>query len=169
MSGPSEPGRPAADPPPRRGLPGDVVVGACILVFCAVAYAVTSTFDEAPAALAQNVQPARFPQLVLAVMAVLTLVVMARGFVLPEPRRDRVKAMVIASAAVMVGFVLAIDALGFFEATAVLCLVLPLLWGERRLYLLLPYAVGLPTALWLLFVQVLDVHFPRGLIAQLLA
>ena len=50
-------GRPAA-----FRLPRDFIVGACVLAFCAVAYAVTLTFKEAPAALAQNVQPATFPR-----------------------------------------------------------------------------------------------------------
>jgi hypothetical protein len=40
-----------------------------------------------------------------------------------------------------------------------LCLGLPVLWGERRWYAILPFAIGFPTAVYLLFAEVLEVHF----------
>ena len=167
MAAPSTTGRGAADAPSPPRLPRDAVVGAGVLVFCAVAFAVTLTFDQAPPALAQNVQPARFPQLVLGVMAGLAAIVTVRGFALPEAPLKPVKRMVFVSAAILVGFVVAIDLVGFFEAAMLLCLALPPVWGERRWRLVVPYALVLPAALWVLFVQVLDVFFEPGLIGRL--
>lgn len=151
--------------PPR--LPRDAVVGGCVLVFCAVAFAVTLTFDRAPAALAQNVQPARFPQLVLGVMAVLATLIVVRAFAVPDKPLKPVKRMVLVSASILLGFVVAVDVVGFFEAAMLLCLVLPPVWGERRWRLIVPYALALPAGLWVLFVQVLDVYFEPGLVAPL--
>ena len=74
-------------------LPSDLVVGACILLFCAAAYAVTLTFARAPAVVAQNVQPATFPRLVLGVIAVLTVAMMVFARGRPERRRRPVPAM----------------------------------------------------------------------------
>jgi putative tricarboxylic transport membrane protein len=140
-------------------LPSDLVVGGCILLFCAAAYGVTLTFARAPAVVAQNVQPATFPRLVLAVIAVLTVAMMmfARGR--PERRRRRVPAMTWLSAGIAVGFVLAFQWLGIVPAMMLLCLGLPVLWGERRWHLVIPFGLGFPLAVYLLFAEMLDVHF----------
>lgn len=148
-----------ADGHRQRRVPTDLVVGACILLFCAAAYAVTLTFDRAPAAVAQNVQPATFPRLVLGVIAVLTLAMMAGAWRAPARRRRPLPPMVALSAAIMIGFVLAFQWLGIVPAMVLLCLGLPVLWGERRAYLVLPFGLGFPLAVYLLFVEVLEVHF----------
>jgi putative tricarboxylic transport membrane protein len=140
-------------------LPSDLVVGASILLFCAAAYGVTLTFDRAPAIVAQNVQPAMFPRLVLGVIAVLTVIMMALARGRPERPRRRVPAMTWLSAGIAVGFVLAFQWLGIVPAMVLLCLGLPVLWGERRWHLVLPFGVGFPLAVYLLFAEMLDVHF----------
>lgn len=140
-------------------LPSDLIVGVCILLFCAAAYGVTLTFAKAPAVVAQNVQPATFPRLVLAVIAVLTAIMMVLARTRPGRRRRLVPAMTWLSAAVMVGFVLAFQWLGIVPAMVLLCLGLPVLWGERRWYLVVPFGLGFPLAVYLLFVEVLEVYF----------
>lgn len=140
-------------------LPSDLIVGACILLFCAAAYGVTLTFAKAPAVVAQNVQPATFPRLVLAVIAILTGVMMALARKNPARRRRSVALMVPLSAAVMVGFVLAFQWLGIVPAMVLLCLGLPVVWGERRWHLVLPFGLGFPLAVYFLFVEILEVHF----------
>jgi putative tricarboxylic transport membrane protein len=140
-------------------LPSDLAVGGCILLFCATAYGVTLTFDRAPAVVAQNVQPATFPRLVLGVIAVLTVAMMVFARGRPERPRRRVPSMTWLSAAVVVGFVLAFQWLGIMPAMVLLCLGLPVLWGERRWHLVLPFGVGFPLAVYFLFAQVLEVHF----------
>ena len=140
-------------------LPPDLIVGGCILLFCAAAYGVTLTFAKAPAVVAQNVQPATFPRLVLGVVAVLTVLMMALARRQPQRRRRRVPAMTWLSAAAMVGFVLAFQWLGIGPAMVLLCLGLPVLWGERRWHLVIPFGLGFPLAVYLLFVEVLEVHF----------
>jgi putative tricarboxylic transport membrane protein len=140
-------------------LRSDLVVGGCLLLFCAIAYAITLTFAEAPAVVAQNVQPATFPRLVIGVIAVLTIAMMLMGRGEPAKRRRSVAPMTWLSTAVMIAFVLAFQWLGILPAMILLCLGLPLLWGERRWHLILPFGVGFPLAIYLLFVEVLEVHF----------
>jgi putative tricarboxylic transport membrane protein len=141
------------------GLPSDLVVGGAILLFCAAAYAVTLTFDKAPAAVAQNVQPATFPRLVLGVIAVLTITMMVLAPGRPARRRSPVAAMTWLSAGIMVGFVLAFQWLGILPAMILLCLGLPVVWGERRWHVVLPFGLGFPLAVYFLFVEILEVHF----------
>ena len=43
---------------------------------------------------------------------------------------------------------------------------LPLLWGERRLKLLIPYVLLFPTLLYLLFSSGLQVHFLPGMLGN---
>jgi hypothetical protein len=146
-------------------LPRDVIVGACVLVFCGAAYAVTLTFEEAPAALAQNVQPATFPRLAISVIAVLSAVLMALSFRLPTKILKPLPATVPVSAAVMVGFVAAFGLLGFLPAMILLCVGLPLIWGERRWGLIAAYAMLFPAVIYGLFAVVLGVHFDPGPLA----
>lgn len=146
-------------------LPRDFIVGACVLAFCAVAYAVTLTFKEAPAALAQNVQPATFPRLVISVIAVFSVMLMALSFRLPAKVMKPVPLMVPVSAAVMIGFVAAFGLLGFLPAMILLCLGLPVIWGERRWALVVPFAILFPAAIYGLFAVVLGVHFEPGPLA----
>lgn len=151
-------GRAAGDTPAAR-IPRDAIAGAGVLLFCFVAYLVTLTFKEAPQALAQNVQPATFPRLVLGVMSVLATVIIVMSFRLPDKEAKPIHLMVWPSAAVMVGFVIAFDILGILPAMMLLCFGLPLLWGERRLYLIIPYAIIFPLVIYGLFAVALGVHF----------
>jgi len=150
--------RAAGDMPAVR-VPRDAIAGTGVLLFCLAAYLVTLTFKEAPQALAQNVQPATFPRLVLAVMTVLATVIIVMSFRLPDKQPKPIRLMVWPSAAVMVGFVIAFDILGILPAMMLLCFGLPILWGERRLYLIIPYAIIFPLAIYGLFAIVLRVHF----------
>ncbi|UCH75554.1 MAG: tripartite tricarboxylate transporter TctB family protein [Rhodospirillales bacterium] len=140
-------------------IPGDAIAGAAVLAFCFAAYLVTLTFREAPAAIAQNVQPATFPRMVLAVMAVLAGVIIFQSFRTADKKRKPLKPMVWFSALVMPGFVIAFYLLGILPAMTLLCLGLPVLWGERRFAIIVPYSIVFPVAIYLLFAVVLKVHF----------
>jgi putative tricarboxylic transport membrane protein len=140
-------------------LPADLIVGGCILLFCAAAYGVTLTFDRAPAVVAQNVQPATFPRLVIGVIAVLTVIMMVLGRGAPDRPWRRVPVMTWLSAALMVGFVLAFQWLGIVPAMMLLCVGLPVFWGERRWHLVLPFGLIFPLAVYVLFAEMLEVHF----------
>lgn len=140
-------------------IPRDAIAGGGVLLFCLTAWLITLTFKTAPPALAQNVQPATFPRLVLAVMAVLAVIIIVNSFRLSDRRRKPIPLMVWPSAAVMIGFVIAFDILGILPAMMLLCFGLPIMWGERRLVFVVPYAILFPLAIYGLFAVVLGVHF----------
>ena len=159
MSKNPEKGGRAADHGSAARVPRDTIAGAGVLLFCLIAYLVTLTFKEEPPALAQNVQPATFPRLVLTVMAVLATIIIVMSFRLPDKQPKPIHLMVWPSAAVMVGFLIAFDVLGILPAMMLFCFGLPLLWGERRLQFIIPYAVLFPLAIYWLFAIALSVHF----------
>lgn len=159
MAGKSERDGRAADGMSAARIPRDAIAGGAILLFCLAAWLVTLTFKQAPPALAQNVQPASFPRLVLGVMAVLATIIIVRSFRQPEKRPKPIAPMVWPSAAVMVGFVIAFGQLGILPAMMLLCFGLPIMWGERRLQFVIPYAILFPLAIYWLFAVILGVHF----------
>jgi putative tricarboxylic transport membrane protein len=142
-----------------RRIPRDAIAGAAVLAFCMATYLVTLTFKEAPAVIAQNVQPATFPRMVLVVMAALALVIVFLSFRTSDKARKPLKSMIWPSAAIMPAFIVAFDQIGILPAMMLLCFFLPLLWGERRFRFIVPYCIVFPTVIYLLFAMVLRVHF----------
>ncbi len=154
-----DPGGRAADRGGAARIPRDALAGVTVLAFCLAAYLITLTFKKAPAAIAQNVQPATFPRMVLVVMAVLAGIIIIQSFRAPEKALKPLKPMVWLSALVMPGFVIVFYLLGILPAMILLCVFLPLLWGERRFKFIVPYSIVFPVAVYLLFAVVLKVHF----------
>jgi hypothetical protein len=58
--------------------------------------------------------------------------------------------------------------LGTMVSMFLLLLVVPYLWGERRLILIFIYALMLPVAIYALFVKALQVRFPWGIFESVL-
>jgi len=61
--------------------------------------------------------------------------------------------------------VAAIELLGMALTAVLVSAALPLLWGERRYRILIPFAILFPVAVTLLFTQVLKIYFEPGKLA----
>ena len=70
--------------------------------------------------------------------------------------------MAMITAVLLVLAVTSILLFGTALAMVLVCIALPLLWGERRAKLLVPYFILFPLAVTLLFTQVLKVYFEPG-------
>ena len=153
----------AAQPAVR--VPTDLVIGGLLIAFAALVFTWTFTFDEAPAALAQNVQPASFPRLVAVVIIVLTgaMIFLSRTSA-SDKRRPPFKTAMWSTAAAMLAFVLAFTYLGIVVAMVAFCLLFPMSWGERRLHWLILFAIVFPAIIYLLFAKVLGVFFEPGIL-----
>lgn len=148
----------------------DLAVALVIFAVCAALYYVTTTFDEVSNMLAQNIPPEFFPQLVIMIIAVLTLGVpfehllhTRRGENIDSDRSDRVKWMPVLTGTLFVVLVLGIPYLGMLLTMISVCAILPLLWGERRLKLIIPFALLFPLAVAYLFNKILLVYFEPGI------
>lgn len=147
----------------------DLVVALVIIAICAVLYYVTMTFEKASSLMAQNIPPEFFPQLVITIIVILTLGVpfehllhTRRGDNIDSDRSERVRRMPILTGALLILLIFGIPVLGMLLTMIAICALLPLLWGERRLWLIGPFAILFPLAVAYLFNKILLVHFEPG-------
>lgn len=148
----------------------DLVVALIIFAICGTLYYIATTFDEVSNMLAQNIPPEFFPQLVIIIIAILTLGVpfehllhKRRGDNIDSERSDRVKRMPVLTGALLVLLVFGIPYLGMLLTMIGVCAILPPLWGERRLLLIIPFALLFPLAVAYLFNKILLVFFEPGI------
>lgn len=140
-----------------------------ILVICGWLYYVTTGFEEVSALLAQNIGPEWFPRLLIWTIAILSLMLpfehLARAAEtdsIDEDRSRRIKPISILTAILMLLVVGVVHMFGTFIGMIAVCVALPLLWGERRVKVLVPYVLIFPPAVALLFTKVLKVYFEAG-------
>jgi Tripartite tricarboxylate transporter TctB family len=151
---------------PRRSRHSDVWVAAAIFLFCAVIFAVTMTFDEIPASLAQGMQAAAFPQLVICVLVVLTglMVWISRNHA--DPVREKLPGIFYQTGLFVLAFMAVLHVAGLMVATPFAVIGMGRLWGERRWWLMIVVGVCLAVGLRILFVNGFGVQLPRGLIVE---
>ena len=152
-----------AGAPLRRGRPhSDVWVAAAILLLCAILFAITTTFDEIPATLAQGMQASAFPQLVIGVLVVLTVIMAWMSRSRPDPAREPVTGIFYRTIAFVLLFMAVLYVGGMMVATPFAIAGMGRLWGERRWWLLIVVGVCLAVFLRLLFINVFGVQLPNG-------
>lgn len=144
----------------------DTVAGIALLIVCALVYWLTTGFSEPPSMLSQNVPPTFFPRLVIAAIAVLSISLILAGLRKEAVAPGAINGAVWVTALIVVLAGLAAALIGTLLALAALAAVLPVCWGERRWRLIVPVAIGLPAAIYLLFGILLDVRFPAGLLFE---
>lgn len=166
-------------PPPvdgREGAPAsslihptDLRLALFILSVCAYLYWVTTDFEQVADMFAQDVGPEFFPQLLLWTIGLLTLALPVEHLFLEEKRKgidknrkSRIEPMAFVTAGLLIATVASIPWLGSILSMVAVCILMPLLWGERRPKVLIPFAVIFPAAITLLFAYLLGVHFEPG-------
>jgi putative tricarboxylic transport membrane protein len=149
--------------PARLRLRGDDKVAAAVIVLSAIAFWITTTFDEVPSALTQGVPPESYPQLLLGILILLAVVLVFESRTRSEKSRKPIKPVVYYTGALLVVAALSINWLGIFGAMVIACAGIPLLWGDRRYKIVGLFVVVLPIAVYELFHGVLEVQFPLGI------
>lgn len=149
----------------------DLIVALIIVAVCALLFWRTLAFATVPEVLAQGVEPTAFPRLLLILIAAMALYLpfenrklKKQGQDLDSERRSRPKPVVYITAAALVIGVGVMPWLGTYLALIIFSAALPLLWGERRYAILVPYALLMPTAVVWLFAGPLQVSFPPGIV-----
>ena len=160
----------------------DSLAGLAILGVCALAWWLTTGFDQVPAILSQNVPPTFFPRLVIATAALLGGLLFADGIRQRAGKAGgratagdssarheesgggaaRPPPVFWATAAVVAAAGVLAPLIGTLLTLGLMAVVLPLLWGERRFRLVAALAVGLPAAIYMVFTVALGVRFPVG-------
>lgn len=159
----------------RRGQDGlihqtDLIVSFIVIAICAFFYFLTTTFNSVSNLLAQNVPPEFFPRWVLLIIAILALglpfehvVHRRRGEDIDSERGERVKRMPYFTAGLLFVSIAAMPYVGTLVSTIGICFALPLLWGERRWRLIIPFALIFPLLVAYVFDRILLVQFEPGI------
>ena len=149
----------------------DLIVVAVLLGLCAWLYYLTTTFEEVAPLFAQDVPPEFLPRLLIWTIVILSLLMPFEHLLKPDGRahfdQDRSKPitpMAYVTAGLLALIVLSIELVGTYIAIVLACLLVPVLWGERRWKLLIPYALIFSTSVVLLFSKLLGVYFEPGLL-----
>ncbi|TFH50143.1 MAG: tripartite tricarboxylate transporter TctB family protein [Lysobacterales bacterium] len=148
-----------------------LAITAVLLTFCAWVYYLTTSFEEVAPLFAQGVPPEFLPRLLLWTIALLSVLLPFEHLIKPSGRAHFEKArskpvakMAFLTIGLLVLLVMLVEVIGTYFAIVLVCLTLPLLWGERRWGLLIPFAAIFPTLVMLLFAKVLGVYFESGLV-----
>ena len=149
--------------------PVDTILAILILCIVAWLYYETAQFEEVSDLFSQNIPPELFPRILLFIIAMLALVMpfehlllKRKGKDIDKGRREPVKLIAWVTMAVLLAIIAASQWLGTLLTMVAVCLVIPLVWGERRLRYVLPFAVIFPVCVAFLFSVILGVHFDPG-------
>ena len=153
----------------------DLILALLVLGVAGGLYFSTTGFEVVPDIFAQDIPPEFFPRMIIWTIVILALplpfeyrFLWHRGKDLDKERHERIRPMAFATVAFLVVAVSSTVWLGTYGTMLAVCILMPLLWGERRLGLLAAYAAIFPALVTLLFSRVLGVHFEPGVIGALL-
>ncbi len=150
-----------------------VDLGLAIIIFgvCGILYYLTTEFERVADLFAQDIQPEFFPRMLIWTIVLLTLFIpIEHRFLkggsagLDKNRKIRIKPMALLTMALLTTIIATILWVGTIASMIIVCVAMPLLWGERRPKVLVPYALIFPVLITLLFNKILGVHFEPGLL-----
>lgn len=137
-----------------------------IMIIAAALYGVTYSFDDVPEILAQGIQPAVFPRVVLIIMFGLAALQAVRAVRLSPDDVAKlspvktIPSIVWLTAAFLIAFAAAMPIIGTFPALLLFLPALALLWGERRWHLIIASFLGFIAFAYVLFRLIMNVPLP---------
>ena len=144
----------------------DLILTLALFAFCGFTWYATTLFQD-------NIQPAFFPRIMVWTILLLSILlpfehraIARRGDDIDAERSSRIQPMAYITFGVLVTLLLIAPWLGTLLTIMTASFVLPLLWGERRLKLVVPFAILFPIAVTVLFSKVLQVYFEPGLLGE---
>jgi putative tricarboxylic transport membrane protein len=149
----------------------DLAVAVVLLAVAGWVYYETTKFEEVSALFAQDVPPEFLPRLLIWTIVALSLLLPFEHLLKPggrahfaDARSRPIASMAYKSAALLTLLVLSVKWASLYIALIAACVALPVLWGERRWMIIIPYALVFPTIVMLLFSRLLGVYFEPGLL-----
>lgn len=150
--------RPGSRRPAARWL-----LAAGMLVFCVIAFWLTTRFDRVPPILKRGIEPSDFPQLVIGLVGLLCI---ADLFTDQSAPPEKLPGAVWRTLIAMAGFA-ALAQADLFLGLGLFAAALGFLWGERRVPVFIALGAGLPLAVFFFFDIVFEIRFPRGILTNL--
>lgn len=154
--------------------PVDTVIAVLIFALSGWLLYQTLQFEEVSFLFSQNIPPALFPQILLAIICLLSaalpfehILLSRKGKDIDKGRRDPVKRITWITMALLVAITGSSPIFGTFLTMVLVCGILPLAWGERRLHYVVVFALAFPAAVMFVFNGLLGVFFEPGYIGLL--
>ena len=131
----------------------------------------TTKFEKVPDLFSNNIPPEMFPQILLIIILGMILIIPFEHIFLKkngkniDSGRDKpVEKSTIGTMVILSTIVASSQILGAAITIVAISIALPIYWGEKRLKVLIPYVIGFPLFVIILFNIVLGVHFEPGLL-----
>tara|TARA_R110000787_G_scaffold86057_5_gene183226 strand:- start:57344 stop:57871 length:528 start_codon:yes stop_codon:yes gene_type:complete len=150
----------------------DLVVTLVLFAISLWLFYVTTTFEEVSALFSTGMAPEIYPQCILVVIMGLGVFIpfehrfveggakrLSKGRDKPLPRNT------ILTALLMIVIASQMPTLGALLTVILICLLMPIMWGERRPIPIIAFTVIFTLCIWALFNYALKVHFEPGLLS----
>ena len=151
------------------------IIAALMISIIAFLWFVTTKFEKVPDLFSNNIPPEMFPQILLMIILGMVLVIpfehiflKKSGKNIDDSRKNPVAKSTIGTMVILSLIVTFSQILGATLTIIAISIALPIYWGEKRLKVLIPYVIGFPLFVILLFNITLGVHFEPGLLEFIL-
>ena len=149
----------------------DTVIAILMISLIGFLWFETTEFEKVPDLFSNNIPPEMFPQILLIIILGMILIIPFEHIFLKkngkniDSGRDKpIERSTIGTMVILSTIVASSQILGAAITIIAISIALPLYWGEKRLKVLIPYIIGFPLFVIILFNIVLGVHFEPGLL-----
>jgi|TARA_B100001063_G_scaffold176851_1_gene165791 putative tricarboxylic transport membrane protein len=149
----------------------DTIIALLMIALISFLWFETTKFEKVPDLFSNNIPPEMFPQILLIIILGMILIIPFEHIFLKkngkniDAGRDKpIEKSTLGTMVILSTIVASSQILGAAITIIAISIALPLYWGEKRLKVLLPYIIGFPLFVIILFNIVLGVHFEPGLL-----
>ena len=149
----------------------DTIIALLMIALVGFLWFETTKFEKVPDLFSNNIPPEMFPQILLIIILGMILIIPFEHIFLKkngkniDAGRDKpIEKSTLGTMVILSTIVASSQILGAAITIIAISIALPLYWGEKRLKVLLPYIIGFPLFVIILFNIVLGVHFEPGLL-----
>ena len=149
----------------------DTIIALLMISLIGFLWFETTKFEKVPDLFSNNIPPEMFPQILLIIILGMILIIPFEHIFLKkngkniDAGRDKpIEKSTLGTMVILSTIVASSQILGAAITIIAISIALPLYWGEKRLKVLVPYIIGFPLFVIILFNIVLGVHFEPGLL-----
>ena len=149
----------------------DTIIPVLMIFLIAFLWFETTKFEKVPDLFSNNIPPEMFPQILLIIILGMILIIpfehkflKKSGKNIASARSKPVEKTTIGTMIILSVIIASSQLLGAALTIIAVSISLPFYWGERRLKVLIPYIIGFPLFVIVLFNVILGVHFEPGLL-----
>ncbi|MBL6848325.1 MAG: hypothetical protein HON40_04970 [Flavobacteriales bacterium] len=149
----------------------DTIIALLMIALIGFLWFETTKFEKVPDLFSNNIPPEMFPQILLIIILGMILIIPFEHIFLKkngkniDAGRDKpIEKSTLGTMVILSTIVASSQILGAAITIIAISIALPLYWGEKRLKVLIPYIIGFPLFVIILFNIVLGVHFEPGLL-----